>query len=162
MSGNVTRRGVLRSTAGLGAVGIGGLDIAAAEPPQRYIVGTSSRRAVDAAKSKAESVYRVLDFGSIGQAVAGRFSEKAREELSQREDVRYIEAEGEMHASGHGSGNQTIPWGIDRIDADVAHHSGHTGSGIHIAIIDSGIDDDHPDLSANLGTGRAFISCGSR
>lgn len=56
------------------------------------------------------------------------------------------------------SGDQTLPWGIDRIDADVAHSDGNTGSGVDIAILDTGIDSDHPDLSPNIGSGKAVVA----
>lgn len=38
---------------------------------------------------------------------------------------------------------QSVPWGVDRIDADLV---GSTGSGVDVAILDTGIDLDHPDL----------------
>ena len=52
---------------------------------------------------------------------------------------------------------ETLPWGVDRVDADVAHADGYTGSGADIAILDTGIDSDHPDLEANLGAGKAYV-----
>ncbi len=48
---------------------------------------------------------------------------------------------------------QVTPWGIDRIGGPV------DGSGLHAWIIDSGIDQDHPDL--NLGFGANFVTLGS-
>jgi len=50
---------------------------------------------------------------------------------------------------------QGMPWGVDRIDADLAWGT-VVGANIGIAIIDTGIDKDHPDLSANLAGGRNF------
>jgi subtilisin family serine protease len=48
--------------------------------------------------------------------------------------------------------SQVIPWGVDRIDADLAwSHS--TGNGVRVGIIDTGIDRDHPDLVANIHGG---------
>lgn len=56
-----------------------------------------------------------------------------------------------------------LGWGVDRIDAervwggaDKALNiapNGITGAGIKVAIIDSGIDSDHPDLAANIKGG---------
>jgi subtilisin len=40
---------------------------------------------------------------------------------------------------------ETLPWGVDRIDADLVHPY-NKGTGVKVAIIDSGIDLEHPDL----------------
>ncbi|GAA0239699.1 hypothetical protein GCM10009000_064080 [Halobacterium noricense] len=66
-----------------------------------------------------------------------------------------------MTAINHGTtGLQTLSWRADRINSEQANHKGYTGKGAHIAILDSGIDSDHPDLQANLGEGKAFYhSC---
>ncbi len=45
-----------------------------------------------------------------------------------------------------------LQWGMDDIDAPEAWNAGFTGEGVRIAILDSGIDRDHPDLSPNLNT----------
>ena len=37
--------------------------------------------------------------------------------------------------------------------ADIAHESGYTGAGVTVAIIDSGVDYDHPDLGGCFGPG---------
>ena len=121
----------------------------------RYIVGTADERATRVVRAEADSVHRVLDFGRIGQAVAGTFPEAALEGLRKRPDVRYIEPDGLMEAIEVDAGDAEYPWGVDRVDAEVVHDA-HTGAGAHIAIVDTGIDSDHPDLP-NLGDGAAFV-----
>jgi subtilisin family serine protease len=54
---------------------------------------------------------------------------------------------------------QYLPWGVGRIDADLAWGS-VTGTGVDIAIIDTGIDRDHPDLVVNLAGGVNFVGKG--
>ncbi len=44
---------------------------------------------------------------------------------------------------------QELPWGVDRIDAEYAWSSS-TGVGIKVAVMDTGIDLDHPDLAVNV------------
>ena len=47
---------------------------------------------------------------------------------------------------------QEMAWGVERIDADSVWDT-NTGQGIKVAIIDSGIDVDHPDLMDNIKGG---------
>ncbi len=61
--------------------------------------------------------------------------------------------------SGGGSTAQVTPWGIKRVGADA---NSNTGLGIHVYIIDTGIDSDHTDLQANLGNGFAVEKCRGR
>lgn len=152
---DITRRRVLQGAAATGAVGmLSGVGSAQEDSSERYIVGLEAQTSYGVATSRAASVYRRLDFGSIGKAVAGQFSEQERDALAKRDDVRYIEPDVEMHAIA-----QTKPWGVDRVDADKVHDNGKTGAGADIAILDSGIDATHPDLQDNLGTGKAFVQC---
>lgn len=118
----------------------------------RYIVGTESGATASSMGARASSVERVLDFGAVGGAVVGRFASADATALEQDSDVRYVERDRTYEAS-----DQTHPWGVDRIDADATTATGSTGSGAHVAVIDSGIDQDHPDLEANLGTGKSFV-----
>ncbi|KAB1186702.1 MULTISPECIES: S8 family serine peptidase [Haloferax] len=154
----ISRRQLLRITGASIALGGVGTGVAGAEEG-RYIVGVNSNAGLREARRRAASVKRVLDFGGIGTAVAGQFSQSALRGLSNRPDVRYIEPDGVMHAIGGpsdiDSSDAEIPWGVDRVDAEKVHES-TTGDGAHIAIIDSGIDNDHPDLSGNLGDGIAY------
>ncbi len=162
-----TRREVLQHvTVGAGLATFGAAT-ATANAPDRKIVGLAADADFGPAKAEADDVRRTLDFGDVGKAVAGNFSERAIQRLRANHDVRYVEADGTMHALGPGGGppggggpeGECLPWGVDRTDADVAHANGGTGSGADVAIIDTGIDDDHPDLQANVGEGRAFVSC---
>jgi subtilisin family serine protease len=148
---NLSRRTVLIGTGtsiGVLTVGKGtGMSV-----PPRFVVGTRSKAAASKAKDRATEVIRELDFGPTGQAVVGRFGQDDREALRTHHGVRYVEPDIRVHAVG-----ETLPWGVDRVDAEVVHSSGDTGSGADIAIIDTGIDKDHSDLQANVGTGDSFV-----
>ncbi|WP_458190909.1 S8 family peptidase [Haladaptatus sp. NG-WS-4] len=146
-------RGVAASTGFSGLVGVGKAQIQSdAIELDRYIVATKSSDAARAARIQAQLVDHILQLGSEKKAVAGRFSKQAIEALEQLPDVRYIERDGKCLG-----GDQTLPWGVDRIDANKISGPGLTGSEAHIAVIDSGIDNDHPDLQTNLGTGKSFV-----
>jgi len=162
MSEKLTRREALRAAAATGAAS-GLVGAASADghsngrsdggPPKR-IVGTTGERGSRAARDQADRVKRSLEFGDIGQAVAGRFSDKAAERLRKRDDVRYVEDNGEMRAL-----EQTVPYGISKVDADLAIDNGDTGDGVSVAVVDTGIDAQHEDLQGNLGTGYAVVNC---
>jgi subtilisin family serine protease len=97
-------------------------------------------------------------------AVAGRVPASAISDLRADASVAYVEEDGVVEALGKGTGSaaptpsqpaQSTPWGITRVGAPV---SGNTGSGIKVAIIDTGIDLTHPDLAANIHTGVNFVN----
>ncbi len=50
----------------------------------------------------------------------------------------------------------TIPWGIDRIDAELAWDTS-TGVNVQVAVLDTGIDKDHPELQDNILAGISFV-----
>ena len=153
---NTSRRSVLRGLAA-GATASGLVGQAAAAGGNRHIVKFAPGKSTGPAKRKASSVRRELDFEHLGKAISGTFPEEALEALGNNPNVEYVEANGEMHALA-----QTLPWGIDRVDADVLHDDGETGNGADLAILDSGIDSDHPDLADNIAGGKCFTDecCG--
>lgn len=48
-------------------------------------------------------------------------------------------------------------WGWYRIKADNAYETGYHGSGVIVAVLDTGIDAGHPDLAANIVDGWNFV-----
>jgi subtilisin family serine protease len=53
--------------------------------------------------------------------------------------------------------NETIRYDMSRIEAPTAWDCGLGGQGVRVAVIDTGVDLDHPDLAANLVGGRSFV-----
>ncbi|GAA0199416.1 S8 family serine peptidase [Haladaptatus pallidirubidus] len=150
----VSRRNVLKLTGGsLAAAGATGLASAAPTDKVEVNVGFNSERGRALARNSADEIVR--EFNSI-EAMTIRVPKQAATALETNPNVRYVEANGTMEALA-----ETLPWGVDRVDAEVAHSNGDLGSGADVAIIDTGIDDDHPDLQDHLGSGEAFVSCGS-
>jgi subtilisin family serine protease len=61
-------------------------------------------------------------------------------------NVKYVVTDGEASISA-----QTVPWGIDKIDADVSSTHAGDGSGavtnVNVYVIDTGVETTHPDLN---------------
>ncbi|HZE17137.1 MAG TPA: S8 family peptidase, partial [Mycobacterium sp.] len=148
----VSRRNILKVTGGsIAAAGATGLASAKPTDKVEVNVGFKSARGRAMTRDSADEVIR--EFDSI-DAMTIRAPKQAMTALEKNPHIRYVEHNGTMQALG-----QTLPWGIDRVDADVAHANGDTGAGADIAIVDTGIDSNHPDLQANIGSGKAFVKC---
>ena len=50
---------------------------------------------------------------------------------------------------------QVLPWGVNRIDAEYAWPI--AGAGVKVAVLDTGIDQDHSDLQSNIKGGINFV-----
>ena len=84
-------------------------------------------------------------------AMAASIPEKAIEALKKNPNITDVELDNKVFAL-----EQTLPWGVDRIDAEVVHANNNRGEGVKVAIIDSGIDKDHEDLT--VVDGKSFVS----
>jgi len=84
-----------------------------------------------------------------------------REERTEREEVVGETRAGSDSRANRGfspsakkpapSPSQVLPTGVDRINAE---NKTNKGTGVHVAIIDTGIQTNHPDLSANIVGGK--------
>ena len=79
-------------------------------------------------------------------AVAALIPKQAMDVLSRNPTVKYVVPDLPIELVG-----ETLPWGVERIGAPAVHASGNKGTGINVAILDTGIDTDHPDLSYVYG-----------
>lgn len=77
------------------------------------------------------------------------------------EPVETVTFEGNANPASSGDNDPLfgLLWGLDAINAPEAWNAGSRGDGVRVAVLDSGIDADHPDLAANLNRGlsRSFV-----
>jgi subtilisin len=92
---------------------------------------------------------------NIIPAIAASVPEVAINALQKNPNVTNVELDSMVYALDTELDNS---WGVKRIGAGIVHDSGNNGDGIKIAIIDTGIDEDHPDLDGNLVGGVNFVS----
>ncbi len=103
-----------------------------------------------------ENLVRALG-GEVNQtfwlvpAIAASIPGDAREALERNPHVRYVEDDAEVFALG-----QTVPWGVDRVFGEEAYSfqtwTTSRGTGIGVAVLDTGIDAGHEDLTVTGGT----------
>ena len=90
------------------------------------------------------AVQHVYEFALKG--FAGNMPAPVAEALAQDPDVAYVEQDVYAHAILHENNFQTLPSGVKRIDADLNPLAANPVD-VDIAILDTGVDFDHPDLN---------------
>jgi subtilisin family serine protease len=91
--------------------------------------------------------FRALIFLSRAlRGFAAELTPQQIERLKQHPLIKSVEPDAVIRLNA-----QTLPWGIDRTDADISSTQAGNGSGdvtgVHIYVIDTGIDTSHPDLN---------------
>lgn len=76
--------------------------------------------------------------------------EAAAAALTKNPNVSFVEEDQVAYKT-----TQSTPWGITHIKANQVHATGNTGSGVKVAILDTGIDANHQDL--NVRGGASFV-----
>ena len=103
------------------------------KPPQ-----AAEQALIKSVGGKIKTTYRMIP------AIAAQVPEKAIEALKKNPNVTEIEMDTKVYAYEDELDNC---WGIERIGAGIAHDNSYMGSGVKVAVIDTGIDDSHSELS---------------
>lgn len=160
-----TRRRMLRAVGSGVAVGslatLGTGESAATTAPDTVVnVGYASTSGRRAALARASTVHHEFGFDALTVAIPASETDA----LAARRDIRYVEVNRTLGGivaprlqPRQRVTDQRLPYGITATGADVAGVEGYTGSGAHVAVLDTGIDSTHPDLEPNLGRGAAFV-----
>ena len=135
--------------AGDGAEIVAGEWVVALEP---FVDPDEAAALAGAAGGRAAQVYEVALRGFLFSG-----PEEAARRLAEHPRIRKVSANRVVEVAA-----ETEPGGVLRIQADDARRSGVTGRGVTVAVLDSGIDLDHPDLEGNIdaGLGRNCVDDG--
>lgn len=140
--------------------------LAQAGEEQKVIIGFHHTSGL-AEHEKKDRVYRVggkiRRIHSSINAVAAQLPEEAIVDLKKDPHIAYVEADSILTVVDPIQVQTSSPqeyadsWGVQHIGADVAAMKGYKGAGAKVAILDTGIDYNHPDLKDNYKGGYNFV-----
>src|SRR5918912_2612549 len=110
--------------------------------PNHYIVALDDKEDAKQAANDAEKDHKAKVKHVYENAVKGYSAELSDSEVDKlkkdnKHKVRFVEQDYKVHAT---QTSQTLPTGDDRIDGEPNPASASDGSGIGVAVIDTGID----------------------
>ncbi len=107
-------------------------------------IGYKGNRPDDVLNAEGASIKRGYNHLPI---VFASIPENAINRLTKNPNILYVEK-----PVGREYCAEVLDWGVDRVDAEYVHAaSGNKGAGINVAILDTGGDMDHPDITWAAG-----------
>ena len=104
------------------------------------LANENGRASVLAAGGKIQREFKFIN------AVQVELPRVAAEKLKTARGIEYVEPDFMAQAYA-----QTVPWGIEHVNAPDVHSAGYQGSGIKVAVLDTGILTSHADLQVSGG-----------
>ena len=139
------------------------LSTTAADMPRRKIVVFEGGFSNEAAKDGLLARHAGIQIKNL-DLVRGKvvyLSERATVDLAKEKGVLRIDDDVVVEALTHRGQTQqsqtqaaqSLPWGINKIDAELVWPTGNLANPVKVGIIDTGISKDHSDLKANIKGG---------
>ncbi|EZH65460.1 hypothetical protein DH09_17705 [Bacillaceae bacterium JMAK1] len=125
-------------------------DVVHAEETDGYFIGIKDSSWLE--REEIETSYELdveYEYEELSVVYASMTHEEVAE-LERSEQIDYIEKDQVVNVE-----QQEVPWGIEHIGAPSYHSNGFTGEGIDVAVLDTGIQAEHPDL--NVVGGESFV-----
>ena len=115
--------------------------------------GPSERALIRGARGLTKRTFHLIN------AISAELPEEEIAKLKKDKKVAYVEENAVFRAALDPPPNQEYinSWGVAHIGAADAHTTVNKGTGVKIAVIDSGIDYTHPDLNDNFIDGINFV-----
>jgi subtilisin len=129
--------------------------IASSAPDKKVQVIVGFKDLPDAALVQAHGGEKKYEYNSI-HAIAATMSIQQIEELKKNPKVAYVEEDIVFQASEYNQ-NGIEDWGMNKIGA-IDVHTSNNGSGVKVAILDTGINMYHEDLAGNYKGGKNYVN----
>ena len=115
--------------------------------------GMAQQSVVGKARGRVERRFSLIP------AVVASVPEEEIRNLRKNRDVAYVEESTlyTIDSTPGGDVESGNSWQVPHISADVAHASGNFGTGVKIAVLDTGIDYRHPELVNSYRGGHDFV-----
>lgn len=117
----------------------------------KQLPGAAEEALVRAYGAEVRFRYRLIP------AIAATVPEAALAALQRDPRVTVIEPDVKIYVLSYAAELDNT-WGVKRIGAGTVHTSGNLGTAIKVAVIDTGIDYTHPELSPNYKGGYDFVN----
>jgi len=112
--------------------------------------GAAQQAMVRGVGGKIKYTYHIVD------AIAASIPEASIAGLEANPNVTHVHPDGRVQTLDDAELDNS--WGVKHIGAGVVHDSGNMGTGVKVAIIDTGIDYTHSDLDDNYVEGYDFVN----
>jgi subtilisin len=114
--------------------------------------GPSEQAFIHGARGIIKRTFRLIP------AMAVTLPEEEIVRVKKNSQIAYVEEEAVFTAVEPLPGDEYAnAWGVWRIFSDVAHGSGNRGAGVRVAVLDTGIDYNHPEFEGNYQGGYDFV-----